>query len=89
LPHRSHLGGALALATTYALIAGLSIVPQTRPAAAVLMLIPDPVVYGAGMVLARDWGHADPSALDVQVEQARLNLEQQFCGEDDQPWWCL
>ncbi len=89
MPHRMHLGGQIALAATYLLIGGLAIVPQTRPASVVVALIPDVVVYGAGMTLARDWGHADPQGLDAQVDQARKNLERKYCDEKDQPWWCV
>jgi len=89
LPHRMHLGGQIALVATYLLIGGLTIFPQTRPAAGIVALIPDPVIYAAGMHLAKDWGHADPQGLDAQVDQARRNLERKFCDKKDQPWWCV
>ncbi len=83
-----HLGGKIALAASYLLIGGLSIFPQTRPAAIVVAFIPDVVVYGAGMALARDWGHDLSSPLDEQVDQAWLNLQKEFCDPKDLPWWC-
>ncbi len=89
MPHRMHLGGQIALAVNYLLIGGLMILPQTRPAAVIVGLIPDVVVYGAGMHFAKDWGHSEPQGLDAQVDQARRNLERKFCDKKDQPWWCV
>ena len=83
-----HLGGKIALVASYLLIGGLAIFPQTRPASAIVALIPDVVVYGAGMHLAQDWGHSKGSELDAVVEQGWRDISKEFCDPKDPPWWC-
>ncbi len=88
MPHRMHTGGRIALTVNWLLIGGLSVFPQTRPAALIVALIPDVVIYGAGMALARDWGHSGKTPLDEQVFQGMKNLGSQYCDAEDPPWWC-
>lgn len=89
MPHRMHTGGQIALAVSYLLVGGLAIYPATRPASLIVAAIPDVVVYGAGMTLARDWGHSGETPFAEQIEVGYANLRDQFCEPNKPEWWCL